>query len=275
MKNQYFGDVNDYVKYGLLRLLGGNGHLGLAVCWVLTRDDSMIDGRRVGYLKQPDTWQKYDPQLFCHLRDEVIDKGNRRVSVIEEADVLKNCRFFDEQMQDDGDKRDDYFERFFRFAEGVDFVFFDPDNGLGVKSVPRGKKGSSKYVYRDELETAYNHGYSILLYQHFPRRPREPFIRDIVRQFRGLKGIRWVVSFSSSHVVFLLFPQPHHENVLHSNAIQVANSWGNMMQVKIHRVLRASTKPRGRVTHVSRDVELQTGVEPSRLVSDQAQMVSD
>jgi hypothetical protein len=235
----------------------------------------MIDGRRVGYLKQPDTWQKYDPQLFCHLRDEVIDKGNRRVSVIEEADVLKNCRFFDEQMQDDGDKRDDYFERFFRFAEGVDFVFFDPDNGLGVKSVPRGKKGSSKYVYRDELETAYNHGYSILLYQHFPRRPREPFIRDIVRQFRGLKGIRWVVSFSSSHVVFLLFPQPHHENVLHSNAIQVANSWGNMMQVKIHRVLRASTKPRGRVTHVSRDVELQTGVEPSRLVSDQAQMVSD
>jgi len=25
MKNQYFGDINDYKKYSLLRLLGGHG----------------------------------------------------------------------------------------------------------------------------------------------------------------------------------------------------------------------------------------------------------
>lgn len=39
MKNQYFGDINDYRKYGLIRLLTGAGKLKTTVCWMLTPDD--------------------------------------------------------------------------------------------------------------------------------------------------------------------------------------------------------------------------------------------
>ena len=39
MKNQYFGDVNDYRKYGLLRALQGEGSLSTLVAWMLTPDD--------------------------------------------------------------------------------------------------------------------------------------------------------------------------------------------------------------------------------------------
>jgi len=39
MKNQYFGDINDYRKYGLLRLLTDGGDIRTAVCWMLTPGD--------------------------------------------------------------------------------------------------------------------------------------------------------------------------------------------------------------------------------------------
>ena len=39
MKNQYFGDVNDYRKYGLLRVLQREANLRCVVAWMLTPDD--------------------------------------------------------------------------------------------------------------------------------------------------------------------------------------------------------------------------------------------
>ena len=39
MKNQYFGDINDYRKYGLLRILISGGGIKTIVCWVLRPDD--------------------------------------------------------------------------------------------------------------------------------------------------------------------------------------------------------------------------------------------
>ncbi|MDO8501594.1 MAG: hypothetical protein Q7S20_07100 [Gemmatimonadaceae bacterium] len=50
MKHQYFGDVNDYRKYGLLRILQQASGLRLGVCWMLTPDDTRTDGKFVAYL---------------------------------------------------------------------------------------------------------------------------------------------------------------------------------------------------------------------------------
>ena len=41
MKNQYFGDVGDYGKYGLLRFIAKRG-VTIAVNWYLTLDDQPI-----------------------------------------------------------------------------------------------------------------------------------------------------------------------------------------------------------------------------------------
>ena len=66
MKNQYFGDVNDYRKYGLLRLLAHAG-LKIGVCWMLTEDGRKGARKRNGeqrrYLgegKQQGHWQDLD-----------------------------------------------------------------------------------------------------------------------------------------------------------------------------------------------------------------------
>ena len=241
MKNQYFGDINDFKKYGLLRILGGNGEIETAVCWVLTEDDSGSDGRRIGYLEQPEIWQKYDPILYEHLRENVLIKGIRAVDVIEQGNILVNCRFYSEIVRDDSRERDIYFDKFFEFAEGADLVFFDPDNGLEVKSVPRGKKKSSKYVYWSEVEKSYNSGHSILLYQHFPRKPRESFIRSLIQRFRVLEGVRTVFSYCTFHVAFLLIPQPHHENMFIEHNCKIRETWGDLIRVRTHSLVKASS----------------------------------
>jgi hypothetical protein len=238
MKNQYFGDINDYKKYSLLRLLGGNGQIETVVCWVLTEDDDRTDGRRIKYLERPEAWQRYDPIVYEHLRESVLRKGIRNVNNIERANILHNCRFYKEYIHDDIDLRDEFFNKFFKFARGAGLVFFDPDNGLEVKSVPRGRKSSSKYVYWDEVKASYLAGHSLMIYQHFPRRPREPFLQNLVHEFKDFVRVRRVFSYCTYHVAFLLIPQPQHENIFIKNTTKVSQNWGNIIRIKRHSLVK-------------------------------------
>jgi len=239
MKNQYFGDINDYKKYSLLRLLSGEGQIETVVCWVLTEDDDRTDGKRIRYLERPERWQRYDPIVYEHLREHVLDKGIRDVDVIKRANVLRNCRFYNMRIRDDINLRDQYFKKFLKFAEGADLVFFDPDNGLEIKSVPRGRRSSSKYVYWDEVKASYLAGHSLMIYQHFPRRPRQPFLRNLVGRFRDFVTARQVFSYCTFHVAFLLIPQPRHEDMFLENTDKVTEIWGEIIEVRKHKLARA------------------------------------
>ena len=79
MKNQYFGDIIDYRKYGLLRVLNVAG-LSVGVCWMLTADDDRLDGLKTSYLQNPHRWRHYDPPLFDFLKAALNDY---RRSVVE------------------------------------------------------------------------------------------------------------------------------------------------------------------------------------------------
>lgn len=234
MKNQYFGDINDYKKYGLLRLLGGYGQIKTAVCWVLTEDDNRTDGSKTKYLEQPEKWQNYDPIVYEYLREQVLDKGIRDVSYIEQDGIIPNCRFYRELIHDAVESREDFFSGFLEFAKGADLVFFDPDNGIEIKSIPRGRKSSSKYVYWDEVKASYLAGHSLMIYQHFPRRPREPFLKDLVHRFKDFVGAHQVFSYCTYHVAFLLIPQPHHEALFLENNNKVNEVWGEVIKVRGH-----------------------------------------
>jgi hypothetical protein len=65
MKDQYFGDVNDYRKYGLLRALAGVSGLPLGICWMLTARDGRSDGEFRRYLDQAIRCRRHDPQATC------------------------------------------------------------------------------------------------------------------------------------------------------------------------------------------------------------------
>jgi hypothetical protein len=68
MKNQYFGDINDYHKYALLRALLKGGKIKLLVAWMLTNDDNGPDGNKRRFLKNvKKKWRELDPDLFDFL----------------------------------------------------------------------------------------------------------------------------------------------------------------------------------------------------------------
>jgi len=234
MKNQYFGDVNDYRKYGLLRVLTGQGKLSVAVCWMLTPDDGRTDGRFTEYLTQPEKWRHYDSELFERLRETVAVRGERDVRYADEAGLLSSARFHTELLSDDAESRTHYFDEFWRVLEGCDFVFFDPDNGLEVKSKPYGRRDSCKYLYWRELTEAVERGYPVLVYQHFRREERGRFIERMVQEIgeRTEMGVVW--SFSTAHVVFFLLLAKRQEAMFEEHIAGVERIWLGQIKVKRH-----------------------------------------
>jgi len=234
VKNQYFGDVNDYRKYGLLRILTQGGKIKTSVCWMLTSNDTGGDGGFTSYLAQRDKWHHFDEDLFDHLRHCVLDRGVRNVAEIENSDILPSCRFISQLVPDDREDRVGYHKDALDSARGCNLVFFDPDNGIEVKSKPCGRKDSSKHLYWHEIEDFWKAGHSLLIYQHFPRLPRDAFIEGRARELMHRTGAPEVISFRTSHVVFFLVPQAERQNYFRTRSGEVAQRWGSEIWCAYH-----------------------------------------
>lgn len=234
MKNQYVADINDYRKYGLLRTLSGSGKIRTGVCWMLTPNDNRTDGQFTSYLNLPEQWKQYDSSLFEHLVDCIQD-GQRHVSHIESAGVLQNAIYHCNLLSDIPEERNRYFKDMHERLQGVDLIFFDPDNGLEIKSRPYGRKQSSKFLYWHELTHAFSAGKSILLYQHFIRENREQFITRLSSELCRRLDVPEVLSFRTPHVVFFLVSQPEHAQYFEERTGVVAEQWREQIHVSAHR----------------------------------------
>ncbi len=231
LKNQYFGDINDYKKYGLIRLLGGVGRIRTAVCWMLTPDDPRPDGHRTQYLLNPDRWRRYDSKVFDHLYNQVIKSKNRSIYSLEKSRVIPKCKFYNETVTDDLEQRKKYLKNFLQSSLSTDLVFFDPDNGLEVKSVTLGHKNSSKYLYWIEVAETFLAGHSILVYQHLPPKPRELFICNLVRKCGAIVEVDRVYIYRTQFVVFLLIPQQRHKALFAEMNSKIEETWGREIEV--------------------------------------------
>ena len=188
MKNQYFGDVNDYRKYGLLRALQSTWDGSLLVAWMLTPDDGGRDGRFRSYLEAPEIWAKYDPELFAGLADLLRPTARPSVSLIERSALLPRVRYHSAVVPDGRIERDAWRDDLLCKALGVDLVFLDPDNGIEVPSKPVGRMRSSKYVTWQEIRALWEEGCSLLIYQHFPRERRDKFLDRLASDARRHTG---------------------------------------------------------------------------------------
>jgi hypothetical protein len=224
MKNQYFGDINDYRKYGLLRALCGD-ELSLAVCWMLTADDGSADGRRLEYLDRPRLFRPFDSALFDFLEEAVARDRVRDVRRIESSGLLGDAVFHRTLLADDLAQREMFFTEALRLARGRELLFFDPDNGLEVKSIGAGRRDSCKYLYRAELAAAWKAGHSLLVYQHFPRVSRRRYLRALAAETTAFLGAHRLVAAWTAHVAFLLLPQPAHERQLERGLDRLRARW--------------------------------------------------
>jgi hypothetical protein len=237
MKNQFFGDINDYRKYGLLRLLAGGGGMKIGICWMLTADDGAPGGKLTGYLKNPTRWEKHDCGLFWRLREAVLVKQQRNVAQVRIMGILSAVKSHELHLTDKPSVRDRYFKRAFKKLLKVDLIFFDPDNGLEVKSSPRGTKDSSKYLYWKEVRQGFEElGKSLLIYQHFPPENRQRFIVRKREEIKTHTEAQDIHAFKTPRVAFFLAVQPKHSEYFQRRIEELErSSWHAEKQIVVCR----------------------------------------
>lgn len=234
MKNQYFGDQTDYKKYGILRALADDGGLALSVCWMLTQDDQSSDGRRTSYLLSPTDWRHHEPEIFDLLTNSVLHECIRDIAIIQSTNLIPNAKYFDKVIEDEAPSREEFFTNLISQSVNCDLIFLDPDNGLEVKSVQYGKRGSQKYVYEAEIKKLFDAGHSLLLYQHFGRRNRDTFIEEIASRLIEMTRASEIISLRTVYTVFFLIPQEHHRTLIEKGLSALEGRWGQKIPFKKH-----------------------------------------
>lgn len=228
MKNQYFGDINDYRKYGILRCAAAAGWR-VGVCWMLTADDGRPDGRKISYLSNPAGWQVHDAELFHVLASAVCRPDGRHVREAENESLLPSACFFGDLVPDKCAKRRSWFASAMDTLAAADLIFFDPDNGLEIPSKPYGSRNSSKYLYWDEIEESWRGKASLLVFQHFPREKKAQFTARMSSAFATRTPGSSVVAFTTSNVLFLLATRPEHSDRLRFFLSELQAKWAGQI----------------------------------------------
>jgi len=244
MKNQYIGDINDYVKYGLILSIAEIFSKKILFVWMLTKDDESLYGGQTTYLKS-EKYRGYNPGLFDVLKDIVKSniRNNTEITAIEENELFKKYKFefIHDIIEDNKKSREDYFKRVYESVEKNDIIFFDPDNGLEVKSHKKGNKNSSKYVYWDEVKEVYRRKKNLLIYQHFPHVPKEEYLKKRVKECRAELNINneaEIISIKTKNVVFFFIVQ-NDINLIEKLKDEL-KKWRKEMDIVIHTKKKAS-----------------------------------
>ncbi len=251
MQNRYVGDIGDFGKLGLLRVLSRGG-LSIGVNWYLTADeDNNGDGRHVGYLRK-DEYRACDDALW-HALKYIVESNRREIAALENGSILSatyysvpltcDCRTKEERL----DWRKRWHENALKALQGVDVVYVDPDTGLMVPSA-KGTK-TNKYVTMQEIADYYNQGSSVVYYQHkahvqdseYAMQFQDLFARIGVPESRGL-GLKFI---STSQRFYFFVVQPKHEATIRSCI-------GNMLATDWRRYFHLVTQNGARDNYIRR-----------------------
>ena len=231
MKDQYFGDIDDYRKYGLLRCFAGAG-LRLGVCWMLTPSDTSRNGSKVDYLSKPETWRRRDPQLFDLLKHKV--EGNRRsVHEFETTGLLPGATVFSDLLPEGVAERGPYFAQALTALGEADVLFFDPDNGLEVPSTPYGRKGSTRYLYWREVDTVARGNASASIFQYWKRENRQTLRARLSDELHSRMPEADLFCVDSPFALFLAACQRGHRGQFASALRLLNDRWNGDLEANV------------------------------------------
>ncbi len=228
MQNRYVGDIGDFGKLGLLRVLSSNG-LSIGVNWYLTDDENHNgDGRHIGYLAKTE-YRDCDEALWYALK-RIVTSNQRETAAIENSGILSAtyysvpiacaCKNKIERLE----QRKSWHMSALKALRGIDVVYIDPDNGLMVPSA-QGTTKMGKYVELQEIADYYRQGSSIIYYQHKARLQDNEYAVQFhnllasinIPDARGL-GLKFI---STSQRFYFFVIQPRHESIIRKCVAQM------------------------------------------------------
>ena len=169
MQDRYVGDIGDFGKYLLLKNISVGMKLGVNWCYVNSDDNSKSnDGKHIRYLiGKSDLYYNSDKSLFCKLHKIVTPSNNlpRTIESVQKSEILpSDTQFFSEEIK--SEQRFVWHDESLVRLDSCDIIFYDPDNGLEVKSKGILHEDSKKYVFFNEIRDTYNRGKAVVVYQH-------------------------------------------------------------------------------------------------------------
>lgn len=209
MQNRYVGDIGDFAKYALLRALVCQSGFRLGIVWCLFPDESHnFDGRHTGYLQRGE-YRHLDPVLHDRLA-LIVRSGRRSVRKIARAGLFAHDTISFEMpislsnmVRTDRPTREEYRTKWISRAlvatANCSLVFFDPDNGFEISSVPKYGPKAGKYVFWDELSSFWDRGQSLIIYHHLNRSA------SAKEQTRALRKLLLITFADAGLVTSLLF----------------------------------------------------------------------
>jgi hypothetical protein len=120
-----------------------------------------------------------DAELISTLR-QIVESGNRSISAVIAGNLLPSRTIFCNELsclskglRSTTNDRLVYRNRWLATCLGLtknsELVFFDPDNGIEVASIPKHHPNAGKYIYWDELVQFWRRGQALLIYHHLNR----------------------------------------------------------------------------------------------------------
>ncbi len=223
MQDRYTGDLGDFGKLGLLRVLQAAG-ITIGVNWYLTPNESHNDdGRHVKYLNQEE-YKACDEELWLELKN-LVESNHRKACCLENENILQ-ARFYSERLNFTGKMKAEresirkaWHNNALSALAGNNIVCVDPDNGLVVPSAI-GKPKENKYVLHEELADYYAQHSSVIYYQHKARKSDEFYIRQhekliYSKVFPDAKGLAMKFKTTSQRYYFFIM-QPQHKAIITS-----------------------------------------------------------
>lgn len=155
MRDQYAGDISDYLKFAFLRAVAqADRRLGIA-WYYLSGHDGRTDGCHVEYKSQA-AWRNLDPELY----DQLGEMQERSVAELERLAIWPNGTVF-HRVQLTAQNRAAWIQDMVKAMGAADLVFLDPDNGLG--------RGALKHARIADLTALHREGRAVSIIK-FPGR---------------------------------------------------------------------------------------------------------
>ena len=228
LQDNYIGDIGDYGKYGLLRIICSE-KLSLSVNWykvIPQKIGKQDDGKYINYLFEPSRYREYDAPLFDSLRKIVCEEKDRRIARIENENLF-SARYCSEAI---GADRISWHKNALIQTEGTNIVFLDPDNGLETPSMHNRESGTEKHVKWVELKEYYARGQSVILYQHRPQMTKKEKCIETVLYFQNeyLKAdcVKLLEFPKYTNRFYFMFLHSEHQDVFAKICASMSEKWG-------------------------------------------------
>jgi hypothetical protein len=214
MQDRYVADVGDFGKFQLFRYLFNHKESpldgkALSQIWFMHEGEGEEnnDGRHIDYFERMNGSDEY----LEHSLMDLIMRDKREVTELEELKLLKNAKFYYEQVPRALEDRYLWLNQALTFSNKSQIVAVAPDNGMALKcnrvdkcfelltlSQHYSQKVSPhKYIFADEVSYFYRLPYLevCIVYQHLSRcfahnEQIDSLLRDLEKEYHHVIAIK-------------------------------------------------------------------------------------